>query len=417
MTKISLNKLLSVWDFKEAARAVLTKNSWDYLESAGDDEITVRECRIIFENMFIRPRILVNVSSIFIEKAYGANLSIREAKELLNLHKEGIAEPCRRRFSSPIYFTSTALHKQFHPEGEKEVVKAAYACNVPYMIATMASCSLDEILSAANPDQVLWMQMFYGKDKEMAFSQIRLYESKGISALFLNVDVTAVGNRERDYRNRVKGAGGELTSMFQHATDTFLQGGLTWDMIKEFVNYARIPVYLKGILSVEDAILAKKAGCRGVVLSNHGGRQIDNVETGISLLPKVISALNKQDFGILSTLNAAVSTKNQAKKFEVFVDGGVRRGSDVFKALANGATAVGVGRPVVYGLTVGGEKGIEHLIKNILEKELIMTMKLSGTPRIEDITKKYVVDRKKIRGILEPNEEYVHPGGVIKSKY
>eukprot|EP00924_Labyrinthula_sp_SR-Ha-C_P015129 maker-scaffold_9-snap-gene-9.2-mRNA-1 protein AED:0.00 eAED:0.00 QI:303/1/1/1/1/1/2/82/514 len=384
--KPDLGEILNTYDFEAVAKHEMQKEGWNYYSSAADDEITLRENNLSFQRIYIKPRVCVDVSNI--DLLTKTNLTRGRSEKKLSL---------------PLYFTATALGKLADPEGEKAIVRAAYKCNVPYMIPTLASCSVDEILEAAHPDQVLWSQIYVNPNRQITYDYINKMETNGVSAIFITVDAPQLGNREKDIRTKYtkqeaavqaqENAGKRVENEgVARAISTFIDHGLTWDGIREIMKRTKLPVYLKGVQCVEDALLAKRMGCRGIVLSNHGGRQLDTCLPAIEILPEVMEALNKEKRGnIVSTILKAFGPEEQ--EFDVFVDGGARRGSDIFKAVAYGATTVGIGRPVLYALAGYGEQGIEHLVE-IFKKELRMTMGLAGTPRIKDITNEYVLKKE-----------------------
>jgi len=263
-------------------------------------------------------------------------------------------------------------------------MRAAYATQIIYMLPTLASSSLEEMLQARAPDQVLFYQLYVNPDRSKTASIIKEAERGGVKALFVTVDAPSLGRRERDMRNKFKSESATLQkgSNIQRnqgvavALSQFIDPSLNWSDIKWLRSVTSLKIVLKGIQTAEDALLAYQHGVDGIVLSNHGGRQLDFAPSGIEILPEVITTLHA----------AGADTK---VKFQVFVDGGVRRGSDVFKALALGATAVGIGRPALFGLAGYSQQGVEHVV-NILKSELEMVMRLMGAPKIQNITRNMV---------------------------
>merc|ERR1712064_62660 len=222
----------------------------------------------------------------------------------------------------------------------------------------------------------------------MGQDYVEKLEANGVKALFITVDAPQLGRREKDMRNKFTQQGSDVqgddedegeVDRSQGATraiSSFIDPGLNWDDIPFFKSITKMKILLKGVQCNEDAVMAYKAGLQGCVLSNHGGRQLDTCRPGIEVLPEVVQALRE-----------AGCKKGE---FDIFGDGGIRRGADIFKAVALGASGVGVGRPVLYSLASYGEKGIVRMV-HMLQDELQMVMRLSGTPDIPSITEDHVI--------------------------
>ncbi|KAE9411536.1 glyoxylate dehydrogenase [Gymnopus androsaceus JB14] len=358
-----LDEILNLHDFEAVAKVVLPPTAWAYYSSASDDEITIRENRAAFQRVWFRPRILVNVSTI----DYSSTI-------------------LGQRSSLPVYISATALGKLGHPDGELNLTRAAGKHGVIQMIPTLASCSFDEIVDAAQPNQPLFLQLYVNRDREIT-KTIR------VKALFITVDAPQLGRREKDMRMKFVGSDG--TAKVQdgmsgvkkdegvaRAISSFIDPSLCWDDIPWFQTITNMAIILKGVSTPEDAILALESGCQGIVLSNHGGRQLDTSRSGLENLIDIVAALKTRG-------------PWPNPKFSVFVDGGVRRGSDVLKALALGATAVGVGRGFLYAFCSYGEAGVEKAFK-ILGDELEMNMRLLGARNLKEI-KPEMVDASGLR--------------------
>eukprot|EP00658_Telonema_sp_P-2_P014536 TRINITY_DN15523_c0_g1_i1.p1 TRINITY_DN15523_c0_g1~~TRINITY_DN15523_c0_g1_i1.p1 ORF type:complete len:493 (+),score=121.48 TRINITY_DN15523_c0_g1_i1:169-1647(+) len=353
-----LGGCLNVFDFEAIAQHCLTPEAWAYYSSGGDDEITMRDNMLAFQRIWLRPRVLVNVKTI-------------------DMFSTMLNQPT----SIPLYITATALAKLAHPDGEVALVRAAHDSQVPYMLPTLASCSLDQMLHARRDNQPNFFQLYVNENRELTQKLIRQAEKGGCSGLFVTVDAPQLGRREKDMRikmtlesssvQKVDDSDGKVdrSQGTARAISQFIDPSLCWDDIPWFKSVTRMPVILKGVQTAEDALLAVRAGVDGIVLSNHGGRQLDTSRSGIEILVEVMAAL--RDAGV-------------ADRIDVFVDGGVRRGTDIFKALALGAKAVGIGRPTLYGLGAYGEEGVCKVI-SLLKDELEMCMRLMGTPTVADI--------------------------------
>ncbi|CAE7613083.1 CYB2, partial [Symbiodinium sp. KB8] len=273
-------------------------------------------------------------------------------------------------------------------DGEVAIVKAAKKAGVPYMLPTLSSYTLDEMLAARTPDQQVFSQLYVNPERSRSEEYVKKLEDAGVKALFVTVDAPQLGRREKDMRNKFTQQGSDVqgddedegaVDRSQGATraiSSYIDPGLNWEDVPWLKSITKMKVLLKGVQCAEDAVSAYKAGLSGCVLSNHGGRQLDTCRPGIEVLPEVMEGLRE-----------AGATK---ENFAVFIDGGVRRGGDIFKAVALGAQAVGVGRPVLYSLASYGMNGIVRMV-HMLQDELQMVMRLSGTPNIPSITEKHVI--------------------------
>jgi len=339
--------------------------AWGYYSSGGDDEITLRDNHLAFQRITMRPRILINVRDIDMStKILGVDSSL------------------------PLYFTATALAKLAHSEGEVAIVKAAAKAGVPYMLPTLSSYTLDEMLAARIQGQSLFSQLYVNPERSRSQEYLQKLEAAGVKAVFITVDAPQLGRREKDMRNKFTQQGSDVqgdeeddgaVDRSQGATraiSSYIDPGLNWDDVPWFKSITKMKILLKGVQCGEDAVAAYQAGLAGCVLSNHGGRQLDTARPGIEILPEVMEALKEAGA--------------KREDFAVFVDGGIRRGADIFKAVALGAQACGVGRPVLYSLASYGQKGIVRMV-HMLQDELLMVMRLSGTPSIAHITPNHVI--------------------------
>ncbi|GAA5980279.1 hypothetical protein JCM11641_005527 [Rhodosporidiobolus odoratus] len=357
VNKPPLDECLSLYDFEAVAKSVLPIGAWGYYSSGADDEITMRENRSAFQRLWFRPRILRDVEKV-----------------------DFSCTMLGQKSSLPIYITATALGKLGHPDGEKNLTWAGREQDIIQMIPTLASCSFDEIVDAAQPGQVQWMQLYVNKDREITKKIVEHAEKRGIKGLFITVDAPQLGRREKDMRQKfvdegsnVQNKSGEKVDKNQgaaRAISSFIDPGLSWKDIPWFKSITRMPIVLKGVQCWEDAVLAAEAGLAGVVLSNHGGRQLDFARSGIEILAETMSELRKRDL-----------LKNG---FEVYIDGGVRRAGDILKAYALGAKGVGIGRAFLYAYSAYGKDGVVKAIQ-ILKDEMEMDMRLLGAPTLADV--------------------------------
>lgn len=354
-----LDSVVNIFDLESLAKTALPGEAWDYYSSGADDEVTLRENHLAFHRIYFRPRVLVDVSSIDL------------ATTLLGCSS-----------SLPVYITATALGRLAHPDGETALVRAAHAQGIVYMLPTLASCTLEEMLRAKQPDQPLFYQLYVNSDRAVTARLVQQAERGGCRALFLTVDAPQLGRREKDLRRKFTLAGtavqkpddrkGQVdrSQGISRAISQFIDPSLNWNDIAWLRSITRMPIVLKGVQRGEDAVRAARIGLAGVVCSNHGGRQLDFARSGIEVLPEVMAALRAEGL---------------EQRVQVFVDGGVRRATDVLKALALGARAVGIGRPALWGLSTYGQAGVEKVL-SILRDEMVVGMRLLGCARIDDIT-------------------------------
>ena len=320
--------------FQVVAKRVLKPTAWAYYSSGADDEVTMRENNSAFGRIWFRPRILRDVSKI----DYSTSI---------------LGHKC----SMPFYITATALGKLGHPDGEKNLTIAAGKENIIQMIPTLASCSMDELIDArVHEDQVQFFQLYVNSKRAVTEKIVRKAEERGVKALFITVDAPQLGRREKDMRMKFDDIGSQVQNDNKDNVDrsqgaaraisSFIDPSLSWDDLNWFKSITRMPIILKGVQTWEDAVKAAELGLNGVVLSNHGGRQLDFARSGIEVLGEVIPQLKKR--GLFPN-----------PMFQIFVDGGFRRATDMLKAIAMGATAVGIGRPFLYAYSSYGWQGGE----------------------------------------------------------
>ncbi|GME72242.1 unnamed protein product [[Candida] boidinii] len=361
--KPNINQVFNIHDFEHIAKNILPKSAWAYYSTGADDEIIMRENHYAYQRIYFKPRILRDVSEIDL------------STEMLGV-----------KTSAPFYLTATALAKLGHPDGEIGIAKAAGREDVIQMISTFSSCSLDDIAKVAVPGQTQWFQLYVNTERDVAYNLIKKAEELGMKGIFLTVDSVVAGNRETDKKMKAaKNADDEPTEIVPAPKPkigrnlrSLIDPRLTWDDLKEFKKHSNLPIVLKGVQTVEDVVLAAENGVSGVVLSNHGGRQLEYAPPPIELLAEVMPVLRERGLD---------------KNFDVFVDGGVRRGTDILKAICLGAKGVGIGRPVLYSLSSYGEEGVVKAI-DILKGELDVNMRLLGVKNISELNESYVDTRK-----------------------
>jgi L-lactate dehydrogenase (cytochrome) len=359
--KPPIEAMLNIYDFEAVAQRVMEPTAWGYYSSGGDDEITLRENRRAFQRIYWKPRILINVRDISLATTIAGFAS-----------------------EMPCYFTATALGKLAHPDGEPGIVRAAHRAGLIYMLPTLSSAPLSDMLKAMAPGQVCFAQLYVNPVRARSEAYIKELEAGGVKALFATVDAPQLGRRERDMRHKVETTanvqkGGKESAKQGHARaiSTFIDPSFCWDDIAWLRKATKLPLFLKGVQSAEDAVLSFRAGVQGIVCSNHGGRQLDTARSGVEILAEVVPALR---------------AAGAPPSFHVLVDGGVRRASDILKCVALGAEACGMGKPVLYSYASYGPEGIDRMM-SLLRDEMVMVMRLLGTPSVKDVDRERVLVR------------------------
>lgn len=348
---------MNVFDFETAAARKMTKMGFDYYAGGANEEITLRENRAAFDRIKLRPRVLIDVSQ-------------RDQSTLV----------LGEKMPSPIIIAPTGFIQLAHEEGELAMARAAGSKQVTLTLSTMATYSLEDVAKAASAP--LWFQLYVYKDRAITRNLVERAEAAGYRALVLTVDVPLLGRREKDERNRFHLPDGMYARNLIHSdlqeVDAVAGGSglsayiaslwdssLTWRDVEWLRSITRLPVILKGILRADDAAQAVDYGASAIVVSNHGGRQLDTAVASIDALPEVAEAVGG--------------------RIDVMVDGGIRRGTDILKALALGAKAVMIGRPTLWGLAAAGEDGARQVL-DILQRELDLAMALAGCRTVSEIT-------------------------------
>jgi len=348
-------QLLNLFDYEAAARERMAPASYEYVAGAAADEITARSNREAFDRMALAPKVLVDVS----------NLDTRVT--LLD-----------QELPFPILLAPTGFQRLVHPEGEAAVAKGAGAAQALLVMSSAATTAVEDIAKAATGP--LWFQLYVQRDRGFTRELVGRAEKAGAKALVLTVDTPVIGARNREARSgfslppgmelpNLKGAYAKENatphrSMGSGIYSEALDPTLTWKDVDWLMKTATVPVLLKGILGPGDAERAAGAGVAGIIVSNHGGRNLDTAPASLDALPRVV--------------------ERAGDEMLVLMDGGIRRGTDVLKALALGARAVFIGRPYLYGLGVAGAEGVTRVV-NILRQEFEMAMALTGRSRLKEI--------------------------------
>lgn len=341
--------LTNVFEVEERARRLMGDPLYDYVASGAADELTLRWNIEKYRELKLRPRALQDVTKLDTRLTlFGHSLTM------------------------PILLAPAANQRLVHPEGEIATARGAALASAAMILSSGANTDIREVIAATN--QPVWFQLYIQRDRAVTKDIIRHAEDAGAKVLVITVDSPVNGPRNREKRAGIKlppGIGhpnylGRAQPRSVETLEEVRPQKLDWEEISWLLEQARIPVLLKGILTPEDAALAIKVGAAGIGVSNHGGRALDTVPATIEALPAVVDRV--------------------AGRVPVLVDGGIRRGTDVLKALACGAQAVLVGRPYVYGLAVGGAEGVAHVMKT-LRLEFLQAMALAGRPTLSSIEK------------------------------
>lgn len=342
-------RVVSLDDYEVLARERVEESAWAYLSGGAADERTLQENRAAFDRLKLSPRILRDLS--------GANTRL----ELLG-----------RTYAHPVFIAPTAFHRLFHSDGEHATVLGASAMEACLTVSTSAGIPLEVIAQSATVPP--WFQLYVQADRGFTAELVKRVEAAGYAALVVTVDAPLHGLRNREQRAGFRLPPGieavNLRGMKSLAPaegvfgTPLLESAPTWKDLAWLRSLTSLPVILKGVLAPEDARLAVTEGFSGIVVSNHGGRTLDTVPTAIEVLPGIAEVV--------------------AGQLPILLDGGIRRGTDILKALALGASAVMVGRPVLHGLAAAGATGVAHVLK-ILRTELEIGMALTGRPTLASI--------------------------------
>jgi 4-hydroxymandelate oxidase len=341
-----LSSIVSLADFEERARAVMDPQAFDYVAGGAWDEQSVAEAEAAWRRRRLRPRVLVDVS-----------------------HVDPSTTMAGQPSSLPVAIAPMAAHGLAHPDAEIATARAAAAAGIPFTLSTMSSASIETVAAAA-PDGVRWFQLYAQADPRRSRSLVERAAAAGFGAILVTVDLPVLGYRERDLRS-----GFNLAVPHGNFADSpgpdhaSLERGLTWPDVATIRSWSPLPVLLKGILTAEDARLAVEHGVAGVVVSNHGARQLDRAVATADALEEVVGAGDGRT--------------------EIWVDGGIRRGLDVVTAVALGARGVLVGRPILWALATAGQAGVERALE-LLRAETVIAMTLLGARTPAELTRAHV---------------------------
>ena len=375
-----LRKVANVDDLRSLAKRRLPAGVFDYIDGGAEDEITLRNNVDAYRNVSFKPRVLRDMT-----------------------HVDTSTSLFGRRLAFPLVLAPTGFTRIAHSEGELAVVRAATRAGIPFTLSTMATRSIEECASVAESDTRLWFQIYTWRDRSVVKNLVERAEAAGFEAVCLTVDTAVLGRRERDVRRgftlppevglgtiidglknpgwtwdflkadpirfaNVEGItaidGSTAVDLAEHMKSQF-DPGLSWSDVEWLRSIWKGPILIKGIQTVEDALIAVESGVEAIAVSNHGGRQLDGAPAPFDLLPEVAEAVQN--------------------RLEIICDGGVRRGSDVVKAVSLGANAVMTGRPYLYALGACGERGVDHVL-DLLQEGIERTMALTGVASVEDLS-------------------------------
>ena len=343
---------VAIEDFEEVARQRLDAMTCAYIAGGAGDEISLRRNRAAFDALLLKPRVLRDVSRI-----------------------DTTVELFGRTLGSPLLLAPTAYHRLVHPDGELATARGAGAAGLPLVVSALANVTFEDIAAVATAP--LWFQLYVQADRAFTRDLVQRVEAAGCQAICITVDTPVLGTRRREVRAgfrlpagldraNLRGREGATAPHLDESGvySAVLDAAMTWETIDWVRGFAKVPILLKGILAPEDARLAVDHGVDGIIVSNHGARNLDTTPATIEALPHVAAAVDG--------------------RLPILLDGGVRRGTDVVKALALGARAVLVGRPFLWALAAAGPQGVEQVVR-MLRTELVAAMALCGLPSLAAI--------------------------------
>jgi 4-hydroxymandelate oxidase len=360
---------VNIYEYEEIAKGKMGQGEYDFIAGGATDEITLRRTRAMFDAIMLRPRMMVDIS----QRDLGTTV---------------LGQAIR----FPIMLDPAGNHAAAHPEGELASARAAGAAGTILVLSAQSSRTLEEVAQAATGP--LWFQSYFFKDRGLTLEMAHRAEAAGFAALCLTLDAKVKPKRERNLRNHYTGPASPNYAHVNVTGSTWSFGldgptgtndlrdpASTWTDLDWLAAHTRLPLVVKGIMVGEDGRQAAEHGVQGVIVSNHGARYLDTTLATIEALPEVVEAV--------------------AGRAEVYLDGGIRRGTDVFKALALGARAVLIGRPVFWGLAVAGETGV-RLVLEMLRDELDATMGMCGRTTVASVDRECLVGVSPLLALFPP---------------
>jgi len=357
-----MSEPINIFDFEKRAQACLQKNTCDYYASGAHDEITTQENHTAYDRLRLQYRVLVDVSE-------------RTTKTTVAGHE----------LAMPVMIAPTAFHRLACEDGELATAGAAERAGTVMILSSLSNTDIEAVIDAT--EAPVWFQLYVYRDRPATEALVRRAEAAGAQALVLTVDAPRLGSRERDVRNHfhlpdglevknlVASGYGEVARQQMSESGlaayfaSLIDPSLSWRDIAWLRSITKLPIWIKGIVRADDAQRAVDYGAAGVVVSNHGGRQLDTAVATIEALPMIADAVDG--------------------RIPILIDGGIRRGTDVLKAVALGADAVLLGRPILWGLAAGGRRAAARVLE-LLRREFDLAMALAGCASVEDITRDLV---------------------------
>lgn len=356
------NNFVNIFDYRDESKKQVPKMAYDYINGGSLDELTLNRNEIAFQNIKLKQRVLVDVSEIDITSSV-----------------LGTA------ISKPLMLGAVSLHKLSHPEGELATARAAEKLNCSMLLSSLSSTSLEDVQTASQGNK--WFQLYWYKDRTITRNLVERAEQAGYTAIALTIDAPVLGHREKDAYNRfvlpdditmanfesmeqmkMPDVNQGSSGLAQYVADQ-IDPSITWEELDWLQSITNLPIVLKGVQTAEDATLALDYNVDGIIVSNHGGRQLDGSLASIECLPRVVQAVDDE--------------------IDIMIDSGIRRGGDIVKAIALGAKACLIGRPYIWGLGAQGQAGIEG-VYNILINELERTLAMIGCPSLKDLDRSYL---------------------------
>ncbi len=360
---------INVFEYEARATETLPKPEADFIAGGATDEITLRRTRAVFDSIMLRPRMLVDISQ-------------RDLSTTVLGH----------RIQFPIMLDPAGSHGRAHPQGELLTAKVAGEQGTVMVLSSGSTYTLEEVAKAATGP--IWFQQYLYRDRGLTKQMAQRAQDAGFSAICITLDSTVRAKRERNIRNRYVNpvspnyAGLELpdvtwglSSDAPSGVNELINRSATWTELDWLAANIPLPVLVKGIMTGEDARLCAEHGVKALIVSNHGARQLDTTFASVEVLPEVVEAVDG--------------------RLEVYMDGGIRRGTDVLKALALGARAVLMGRPLFWGLAVDGENGLRSVLQ-ILRDELEIAMGMCGRPTVDSIDVSLLGTVSPLASVLQP---------------
>ena len=352
-----VDKPINLYEYEALAKELMPKPEWDFVEGGATDEITISRTRQALDSIMLRPRMLVKM-------------------DVLDLSTTVLGE----RIDFPLMMCPAGHHIRAHADAELATVRAACAADVGMILSSGSSVVMEDVAGAAT--RKIWFQQYFYRDRGITELMAHRADDSGYSALCITLDASVRAKRERNLRNNYSIPaspnydGLKVSPGFAPSSDDapaafsgMISPKVTWDEFSWLASKTDLPLVAKGVMTAEDGRLAVENGVKAIIVSNHGGRSLDSTFATIEALPEVVDAVDG--------------------RAEVYLDGGSRRGSDILKALALGARAVLIGRPMFWGLAVNGEEGLRHIIQ-ILRDEFESTMGLCGKPDIASIDRSVI---------------------------